>query len=156
VLSGLLALGTYALIVVTTVAADRRAMARALRNRGARFALWTTGLAVLAAIGSLVLLGIPGLVILAAMPYVPIAAMAVDRNPIGANLAAIRRRPVGYVGRVILSAVLALVLYLQSALTTFFVTGAAATAITMSAWGLVAWWLTRLWAKGFERAQDAG
>jgi hypothetical protein len=123
-----------------------------LRSRGARFSAWSVGLAVLALLGLLVLAGIPGYVVLALTPYVPLAAMSVQRNPMVANLEAIRRRPAGYAVRLVVSALVGLLLFLQSALTSFFVGGPAASAITMTIWGLAAWWLTRLWARPFARA----
>lgn len=154
-LSAVVALAVYAVIVATSVTADRRSMTLALRARGVRFLLWTVALAVVVVLGQLVLAGIASLLVLSAAPYVPIAAMSVGRNPVAANLSAIGRRPLAYAGRLAVSVALGLVIYLQAALTTFFVAGAAASAITMCVWGLAAWWLTRLWASAFQRAQGA-
>ena len=96
--------------------------------------------------------GVPGYLVLALSPYVPLAALSVERNPVLADLAAIRRRPLAYAVRLAVSAVMGLLLFLQSALTEFFVGGPAASAATMTIAGLVVWWLTRLWSGSFTRA----
>jgi hypothetical protein len=84
---------------------------------------------------------------------VPIAAMASRDNPVRAGLAAIRHRPLAYLLRIVVTIVVAGVLFVLVVLASFFIGGWIATAMTVTVVGLVVWWLTRLWARAFERAR---
>ena len=125
--------------------------------RGTRFglfALWVVGWTVVVTVG----LGFyfwPGVLVLALTPFLPVAAAAGVRNPLGANFAAIRSRPVRYLVTVAITLAVLLVMWLASALNAFFVRGWVASFTTWLVIGFVAAWLLTAWAALF-RSTDAG
>lgn len=151
--SGLAALVMFAVVVASSVAADGPAAVQILRRRGARFAAWTVGLALVALVGVMLPTGALGFLVVAAGVFVPIAAMASPDNPLRAGLRAIRRRMWGYLARIAVTAVAAFLLYLLAVLVSFFIGGWIGTLITVTVVGLATWWLTRLWVHAFELAQ---
>jgi hypothetical protein len=153
--SGLAALATLALIVATCVAPDGAGVKSLLRARGGRFALWTVGLAIVVVVGLILPTTLLGFLVLAVTPYLLIASMASSRNPLAENFTAIRRRPLGFLLRLLLTGLVAFLLFLLAVLTSFFITGWIATAITVTVVGLAVWWLTRVWTRAYERAVPA-
>ena len=63
----------------------------------------------------------PGIMLLALTPFVPVAAAAGAANPLRANFAAIRSRPVRYVLTVFVSLLVILVVWLLAGLNAFFI-----------------------------------
>lgn len=153
IVSGLVMLATYAVVVGTSVDAEGRALGDLLRSRVVAFSLWTVALAVAALIGLLLPTGILGYLVLLDGVYLPIAAMSGERNPVAATFSAIGARPFAYALRALVTVVVAVVVFLASALLSFFVTGWIASAIAMLVIGLVVWWLTRMWARAFAKAR---
>ena len=151
--SGLAALAMFAVAVASSLAADGPAAVGLLRRRGARFAAWTIGLAVVALIGVTLPTGALGFLVVAAGVFVPIAAMGSPDNPLRAGLRAIGRRIGGYLARIAVTAVTAFLLYLLAILVAFFIGGWIGSLITVTVVGLVTWWLTRLWVHAFVQAQ---
>lgn len=152
IVSGLVMLATYAVVVATSVDADGRALGDLLRSRVVAFSVWTVALAIAALIGLLLPTGILGYLVLLAGVYLPIAAMSGARNPLTASFSAIGARPLAYALRALITVLMAVVVFLTSALLSFFVTGWIASAIAMLVIGLVVWWLTRMWARAFAKA----
>lgn len=110
-----------------------------------RFSLWVVGWTVAVNLG-LMVYWYPGLVVLALTPFLPVAAAAGARNPVAANFAAIRARPVRWLVTVLISLAVILVVWLLTALNSFFVQGWLA---AFSSWvliGFVATWLLTAWA----------
>lgn len=139
--SGLAWLVAYALIVARVVAPG--SVRPTLRESGARFALWTVGLAVAVLVLLMPLAGVLGLLLMAATPYLPIAAMSGEANALMANLGAIRRAPWAFAWRLVVFAVLIGVVLLAVALNAFFVTGVLASFVNSLVLGAVGWVITR-------------
>ncbi|MCU0277808.1 MAG: hypothetical protein MUE31_02835 [Candidatus Nanopelagicales bacterium] len=147
----LLAFALMAHIAVRSV--DERSGLGDLRGtRFALFALWVVGWTVVITIG-LALYFWPGVLLLALTPFVPVAAAAGVRNPLGANFAAIRSRPVRYLVTVAITLLVLLVMWLISALNAFFVRGWVASFTTWLVIGLVAAWLLTAWAALFRSTE---
>lgn len=156
IVSGLVMLATFAVIVATSIDAEDRSLGALLRTRWVAFAVWTVGLAIAVLIGLLLPTRILGYLVLLAAVYLPIAAMSGERNPLTASLSAIASRPFAYALRALITAVMAVVVFVSSALLSFFVTGWIATAMAMVLIGLLGWWLTRMWARAYARARLSG
>jgi hypothetical protein len=139
--SGLAWLVAYALIVARVVAPA--SVRPTLRESGARFAMWTVGLAVAVLLLLMPLAGVLGLLLMAATPYLPIAAMSGEANALTANLRAIRRAPWGFAWRLVVFGILIGVVLLAVALNAFFVTGVLAAFVNSLVLGAVGWVITR-------------
>ena len=150
-----LAWGMSAAVLLITFAlmahiADRSVYRRSRVGdlRGARltvFAVWVAGWTIVINVG-LAFYFWPGLLLLALTPFIPVAAAAGVGNPLGANFAAIRSRPVRYLLTLALSFLVILAVWLAAALNAFFIRGWIA---SFSSWliiGLVAACLLTSWA----------
>lgn len=117
---------------------------RAKQNIGS-FTLWVAAQWALVLVASLVH---PALVLLVAAltPFLPIAAMDGHRNALAVNF----RTLGGKFGRWLVTTVILLVagvvLFLLTAVNTFFVKGTPASVFFWLAIGVVAWWLLTAWA----------
>ncbi len=128
------------------VVADGRAsfgdVGRVLRGRLWRFVAWTALIGVLATIGWATI-PVLSLVVLALTPFVPFAALEVKGNPIAVNFRVIGRRFVRWLITVIIIGILSAIVWLLSALNTFFIGDAFGSFL---AWlilgGICAWWFT--------------
>lgn len=109
------------------------------------FIIWTVALWIVV-IAGLMLYNLPGLIVLAVTPYVPIAAMAGQRNALGANFRAIGGRPVRWIVTIILVGIMASVIHLLAAVNWFFVGGFVAGMIAWVGYGFLAWWWTTTYA----------
>jgi hypothetical protein len=103
------------------------------------FTLWTIGLFVVVLVG-LSLHTWPGLVLAAVLPFVMIAAMAPDRNPIGANFRVIAARPFRWAVTLLIIGGIAALIWLGFALLWFFVPGVIGAVIASLVGGLLTWW----------------
>lgn len=146
-------LASGALAAVDGDASVGSVLARARRN-ATGFAGWTIvqwALILLAALIQPALV----LVVAAATPFLPLAASDGRGNAMAWNFRAIG----GRVGRWLLTTailvVAGLVLYLLSAVNTFFVKGTPAAAIFWLVMGVVAWWLLTAWALIYRQAVPA-
>lgn len=109
------------------------------------FSAWIIGWTIVVNLG-LMFYWYPGVVLLALTPFLPVAAAAGSRNPIGANFQAIRARPLRWLVTVLITLAVILVVWLLTALNAFFIRGWLA---AFSSWvliGLVAAWLLTAWA----------
>jgi hypothetical protein len=119
--------------------------------RLAHFATWVIGWTVVITVG----LGFyfwPGIMLLALTPFVPVAAAAGAANPLRANFAAIRSRPVRYVLTVFVSLLVILVVWLLAGLNAFFIRGWIASFTSWLIVGFVAAWLLTAWSALFRSA----
>ncbi len=139
--------------------ADRSVMQRSGLGdlRGARlahFATWVIGWIVVITVG-LAFYFWPGIVLLALTPFVPVAAAAGAANPLRANFAAIRSRPIRYALTVLVSLLVILVVWLLAGLNAFFIRGWIASFTSWLIVGFVAAWLLTAWSALFRSAGPA-
>ena len=148
VLYGILA--AAALAAVDGDAAPGSILARA-RRHAAGFAGWTIvqwALILLAALIHPALI----LAVAAATPFLPLAASDGRGNAMAWNFRAIGSRAGRWLLTTVILVVAGLVLYLLSAVNTFFVKGTPAAAIFWLVMGVVAWWLLTAWALIYREA----
>ena len=128
-------------------------LARARAN-ATSFALWTV-LLVVAIMAGLLVWVVPGMVVVALTPMVVVAALDGRRNPVRANLAAIRARP----GRWLVTALLMSIVvgggWMAAALTGFLVGGWLGPLVVWLGFGVLAAWFEGAWALIF-RSTPAG
>lgn len=109
------------------------------------FSAWLVGLWVVTLIGYLLFL-IPATIVLALTPFVAVAAMDGQGNALAADLKAISARPIRWAFTIIFTGIVGAVLWLLSAVNTFFIAGPISAFIAVSVVGLVGWWLLTSWA----------
>ena len=119
-------------------------LARARAN-ATSFALWTV-LLVVAVMAGLLVWVVPGMVVVALTPMVVVAALDGRRNPVRANLAAIRARP----GRWLVTALLMSIVvgggWMAAALTGFLVGGWLGPLVVWLGFGVLAAWFECAWS----------
>ncbi len=115
-----------------------------LRGRALPFALWTTGLAVVVAVGW-AFYAVPGLLVLALTAFLPIAVLDGRRSPLRVDLVVVRRRfwrwfvtclvvgTGGFLGAVV------------AGFTMFFLRGPLGAGVVWLVTGLLASWVTVAW-----------
>lgn len=145
ILVAALALVGAASLQVATGAVDTRRVIATSRQQYLKLVLWSLGLLVVVALG-LSLYVIPGLLVLALAPYLLLAVIDGAGNPLAADFRAIAARWGRWLVTVIVTGVIAWVLWLLAAVNTFFVTGAPAAFIAWICCGLVASWFLVAWA----------
>ena len=156
-----LAIGISAAVLLISFAMTTHIAVRSVTQRSGladlpeadllRFSVWVVGWTLVVNLG-LMVYWYPGLVLLALTPFVPVAAAAGARNPVAANFAAIRSRPVRWLVTVLISLGVILVIWVLTALNSFFVQGWLA---AFSSWlliGFVAAWLLTAWAALYRSA----
>ena len=116
-----------------------------LRARAWALLAWSLGLVVLATLGFALYI-IPGFVLLALLPYLLLAVVDGQRNPLAVNVRTIGARWGRWIVTVLAMGLICLVMWLLSALDGFFVTGAPGSVIAWLVLGLVASWFTCAWA----------
>lgn len=116
-----------------------------LRARAWALLAWSLGLVVLATLGFALYI-IPGFVLLAFLPYLLLAVVDGQRNPLAVNVRTIGARWGRWIVTVLAMGLICLVMWLLSALDGFFVTGAPGSVIAWLVLGLVASWFTCAWA----------
>lgn len=117
----------------------------ALRKRAWPLLAWSLGL-VLVAIAGFALYVVPGFIVLALTPYLLLAVIDGQRNPLAVNFRTIGGRWGRWLITVVLMGVICFVMWFLSALDGFFVTGAPGAIIAWLVLGLVASWFTCAWA----------
>ena len=95
---------------------------------------------------------IPGLVVLALTPFLLLAALDGQRNPLGANVRTIGRRFWRWLLTTVITGAVVLVGNLVGGLTTFFVRGSVASLLVWVVSGLVLAWFTTAWALIYRSA----
>lgn len=116
-----------------------------LRDRTWPLLAWSLGLA-LVAIVAFALYIVPGFVILALTPYLLLAVVDGQRNPVAVNFRTVGARWGRWLITALIMGVLCFGLWFLSALDGFFVTGAPGAVIAWLALGLVSAWFTCAWA----------
>lgn len=159
VLSLLALVVSYALIAAAMLdaATGRVAVRRSVRVAQTRFLPllgWSAALLIVVTI-SFALYVIPGFVVLAVTPYVLLAVVDGQRNPLAVNFRLIAARWVRWIVTVVAMAIICLVLWLFATVTGFFVTGAPAGAIAWLVLGLAAAWFTCAWALVYRSIYSA-
>lgn len=110
------------------------------------FAAWLVGLWIVATVGYLIFT-IPGMIILAVTPFVTVAAIDGQGNALMADLKALSARPIRWAVTIIITGgIIGFILWLMSAIMTFFITGAVSAFIIVTIIGWFGWWLQTSWA----------
>jgi hypothetical protein len=156
VVSGIVFLASYGLVAAAALhVADGRVGWRqatgVLRRHGLRFALWAVGLGLLVAVGFAVYT-VPGLIVLALTPFLLLAALDGQANPLAANFRTIGRRFWRWLVTTIVTGVVVIVGALGSGLFTFFTRGSFASLIVWLVAGFVLVWFTTAWALIYRAA----
>ena len=115
------------------------------RRRWLPLLAWSSGLILVVTFG-LALYVLPGLLVLAITPYLLLAVVDGQRRPLAVNFQVIRARWGRWLITVIAVAVVALVVWLLSVATGFFIAGFGGAVIGWLGLGLVSSWLICAWA----------
>jgi hypothetical protein len=107
--------------------------------------LWSLGLVLVVTIG-LSLFVLPGLVVLAVTPFMLLAVIDGQHNPLATNFRVIRARWGSWLLTIVVIALACLMLWFFSALNGFFVTGAPAAFIGWLVLGFASSWFISRWA----------
>jgi hypothetical protein len=116
-----------------------------LRDRTWPLLAWSLGL-VLVAIAGFALYVVPGFVVLALTPYLLLAVIDGQRNPIAVNFRTIGARWGRWLVTVVIMGAICFIMWFLSALDGFFVTGAPGAIIAWLVLGMVSAWFTCAWA----------
>ena len=116
-----------------------------LRDRTWPLLAWSLGL-VLVAIAGFALYVVPGFIVLALTPYLLLAVIDRQRNPLVVNFRTIGARWGRWLVTVAIMGVISFIMWFLSALDGFFVTGAPGAIIAWLVLGLVSAWFTCAWA----------
>lgn len=147
--SGVSALALYAAL---TRAALRAVDGQAVAGHTGLFVGWAIVQWVLILLASLVT-PVLVLAVAALTPFLPLAAMEGRGNALGANFSALGRRFGRWLVTTLILAVGGLVLFLLSAVNTFFIKGTPAAVFFWLAAGVVAWWVLTAWALVYRAAR---
>lgn len=110
-----------------------------LKQHGLRLVVWTVALVIVAQVAFSWWIW-PGLIVLAATPYLLIATLSGEVNPLTANFKAIAAHSVRWLALSLIVVMFGTLAYLLSAVAVFFVRGFAASALVWFVAGyLVAW-----------------
>jgi hypothetical protein len=124
-----------------------------LRANGVRYGLWALGLLVALAT-ALALNGAAGLLLLGLTPFLLLAAVDGEHNPLTTNFRTIGRRFWRWLITALIVGVVVVLGTLVSAVTAFFVRGSAASLLVWVVAGLVLTWFTTTWALIYRSAKD--
>lgn len=116
-----------------------------LRARTWPLLAWSLGLVLVAILG-FALYVVPGFIVLALTPYLLLAVVDGQRNPLAVNFRTIGARWGRWLITVVIMGVICFVMWFLSALDGFFVTGAPGAMIAWLVLGLVSAWFTCAWA----------
>jgi len=122
-----------------------------LRGNAARYAIWAVGLAVVAIIGR-AFYTLPGLLVLALTPFLLLAALDGQANPLAANFRTIGRRFWRWLVTVVIAGLVLAIGSISSGLFTFFTRTPLATLVVWLVAGLVLAWFTTAWALIYRSA----
>jgi len=116
-----------------------------LRDRTWPLLAWSLGL-VLVAIAGFAIYVVPGFIVLALTPYLLLAVVDGQRNPIAVNFRTIGARWGRWLITVAIMGAICFIMWFLSALDGFFVTGAPGAIIAWLVLGMVSAWFTCAWA----------
>lgn len=116
-----------------------------LRDRTWPLLAWSLGL-VLVAIAGFAIYVVPGFIVLALTPYLLLAVVDGQRNPIAVNFRTIGARWGRWLITVVIMGAICFIMWFLSALDGFFVTGAPGAIIAWLVLGMVSAWFTCAWA----------
>lgn len=122
-----------------------------LRTRALPFALWTTVLAVVIAVGW-AFHALPGLLVLALTPFVPLAVLDGRRSPLRVDLGIVRRRFWRWLGTCLVVGAGGFGWAVVAGLTMFFLRGPFGSAVVWGVSGVLAGWVTVAWALVYRGA----
>jgi hypothetical protein len=156
VLSALVFVVAYALIAGTAlrVSDGKVGWSTALgvvRPNAARYALSALALAIVVVIG-LALYTVPGLVVVALTPYLLLAALDGQRNPLASNFAIVGRRFWRWLATIAIVGLVVVIGWLMAGLFAFFIRGSLASFAVWFVGGLVIAWFTAAWALIYRSA----
>lgn len=123
-----------------------------LHGRAGRFAIWAIALGVLTAIG-LAFYTVPGIIVLDITPFVLLATLDGQNNPLAVNFRTIGRRFWRWLVTALIMTLVLLVGSILSAVFTFFTRNPLASLGAWLVWGLFAAWITTAWALVYRSAQ---
>jgi hypothetical protein len=157
VLSALVFLVAYALVAATALEVPKVRVGWSttmgvVRRHATGYAVSALVLATFVVIG-LALYTIPGLLIIALTPFLLLAALDGQRNPIGANFATIGRRFWRWLVTTTITGLVVVIGWLLAGLFAFFMRGMLASFIVWTVAGLVGAWFTTAWALIYRSAQ---
>lgn len=155
VLVASLVLVAAAMLQAVAGAVDADGVLSNLKERFWLVLLWSLGLVLVVTLG-LSLFVLPGLIALALTPFVLLAVIDGQRNPISTNFAVIRARWGSWLLTIIVIAAACLVLWFLSALNGFFVTGAPAALIGWLVLGFASSWFISRWAFIYRQVVPRG
>ena len=148
-----LALGLAALLLGARGECSWRATASLARSRLLLLILYAAGLIIVVIIG-LALWVIPGLVVLALTPYLLITVMEGAANPIKSNLRLIRARWGRWILLLLVTGIVAGLLWVGSGLVAFFAPGTIGTFLSWLVIGLVGTALVQMWCRAADRPRQ--
>lgn len=159
VLSALIALKLLAFVTVALLRTPEGSVSWAevfpeLKRRTWRGMLWGAILLIVIAIG-FALWTVPGILIAAVTPFILIAALAGERNPVAANFRIIGRRFWRWLITVIISGALITLGYLGSGFIVFFLRGMLGAGLVWLAAGFIAVWFTTAWVLIYRSSVEA-
>lgn len=127
---------------------SRTGLLASVTNASRRFLpvlLWSLACTVLITMG-LALYVLPGLALIALIPFLLIAAVDSQRNPVKVNFQVMTRRFWRWLLTVLIIGILCGVLWLLATVNAFFIAGPLGAFIAWVAYGLIAAWFTAVWA----------
>lgn len=127
---------------------SRTGLLASVTNASRRFLpvlLWSLACTALFSVG-LALYVLPGLALIALIPFLLIAAVDSQRNPVKVNFQVMTRRFWRWLLTVLIIGILCGVLWLLATVNAFFIAGPLGAFIAWVAYGLIAAWFTAVWA----------
>jgi len=143
-----------AMLQAATGPVDVRSVYRNLWSRYWLLLAWSVGLAVVVLIG-LSLYVVPGFLVLALTPYLLLAVVDGQRNPLAVNFRTIGARWGRWLITVIAMGVVLFVAWFFAALDGFFITGAPGAFIGWIVLGVIATWFISAWSLIYRTVNDA-
>jgi hypothetical protein len=156
-LSALVFLVAYALVVATALHVPDgpvgwRQAANVVRQHAGRYTITAVVLGVVIAIG-LALYTVPGIIVVALTPFLLIAVLDGQRNPLASNVATIGRRFWRWLVTIVITGLVVLIGWLLAGLFAFFMRGLLASFVVWLVAGLIVAWFTTAWALIYRSAQ---
>jgi hypothetical protein len=116
-----------------------------LRRNGLRFSLWLVLLVFVASTG-LAVFTLPGILVVALTPFVLLASVAGEANPLRVNFTVIRSRFWRWLVTAVIGVILVLLGYVVLGFTEFFLRGPLGATVILVVVGFVTAWVMTAWA----------
>jgi len=155
-LSGLVLLIAYTLVAATALHVAEGHVGWSLavatvRRHAARFTVWALALGLVTWVG-LALFTVPGLIVVGGTPFVLLAVLDGQANPLAANFRTIGRRFWRWLVTAIVTTLVLVVGSLLSGFFTFFTRASLAAFVVWLVGGLIIAWFTTAWALVYRNA----